>query len=1356
MWAGVILMLSISCSCEAVTHWFVTEKGMINNQIESVYNLRESYNVVTLLRQENLTKESDAIEMELIRQKKHIEDTEDKDHDLEKRFLLTDPDCVISEKPIEEFDLYTSTVLTLENKGIRPQDYILIKGKVKKFKKPNCTKIVDLPFSMYTYEHLQGMQTRSNVSGQPEKGLYSTLPDNDPLNKKLDKIGHYINKALTKNASSWVLYDMATFYWRIKGDALMAIECARRSLHFSSRKKKDIALLNLANVLHRGRHSADAVILTHAALGISKDVNGLYFTLANVYGALGELNSSLLFYEQTLQKQPDFEAAKKRIHAIYCQRKLEAALEAQHDSLQRTLSELREYQKLNDHFESIQEKIQAAQLTSEEQYEKNMNYHRHKLQHETHKCELREEKDNQYFVCKRNNMGAQTEMFGNPLFLKENEINATALNTVIPHCIYTDNEAVLCFNYTKYEKQFKKPPRIIAIAHQPTTEEEKQMYERLSKFQKMRRSKNNTSINGAKPNKDQEKLIPKSRGDASPPVEKSSSRSNTASGDASPPVEKSSSRSSAASGDASPPVERSSSRSSAASSRSVETKSSATTSADSLSLKQSELEEERLRILAKQEESDRILNDPGRYYSTSDDFLIVNNKRLTVMKRDDSAKFHAAHLAEQTDRHEKSVPKGWQHTDDGPCIQDEWTKDECKVYTTLPDWTTYSISHVHPEKKGIRMVELFNENLGIERDEVVAFPYYHPTCVQESKLDQGDTVMDYVECITQRGSMHNYNGQKSLIKEFLKYGLSRWITMEEMAERVRKAWHVTKSEDDHWMIYNHAGLFWRINGNFHQAIECFRRAVHYVPVESGDVPLVNVANLMLSIGKYNDANQLLRMALVVNKTEPLTYFLLGNVLAANGNWTLAAEQYRQALKIDENYEPAKLAFRHIYCYVSYFCKDCERIVPRWRKTLGRRKRSKCDILLSGRKEKSISDEDSIQSCNYAENSAIPSSCYADDPEVNIKGDGQRVKVCPCPDGVLKQTCCKSEIVQTSSLSSDNMVNSASHKNSSPYTQQHNDGKTNADRPDELLKTSHYIGVNTDGTEGMSVGLNVKNDDHTEIVKDKNGVPASVYGPKIPAPSFITDEFIKLIGQTQEPWPSLQECSSFKKSNLKAFTSTLLSIHAKEINIQEYIDFKATDPQGRFLLPNCRTDLTASLLTLDHLEGIARRAELKSSSERGLKEVLQNLGDAPMTKEQMGTKIAIALSKNRNNWIAANVASLYWRVVGNAKKAVDCSRIALFNSPPEHKDLALINLMNILHRAGYAQDAIIIGGIALESSPQLAVNYFTLANIHSSLDQFAEAIKYYEKTLQQQSDFKPAIDRLKTIKCAIINHQAGST
>lgn len=38
-----------------------------------------------------------------------------------------------------------------------------------------------------------------------------------------------------QNSSSWVLYNMASFYWRMKNDPQKAVDCVVRALHFSPR-----------------------------------------------------------------------------------------------------------------------------------------------------------------------------------------------------------------------------------------------------------------------------------------------------------------------------------------------------------------------------------------------------------------------------------------------------------------------------------------------------------------------------------------------------------------------------------------------------------------------------------------------------------------------------------------------------------------------------------------------------------------------------------------------------------------------------------------------------------------------------------------------------------------------------------------------------------------------------------------------------------------------------------------------------------------------------------------------------------------------------------------------------------------
>ena len=47
--------------------------------------------------------------------------------------------------------------------------------------------------------------------------------------------------------------------------------------------EKDVALISLANVLHRARLSHEAAVVVHAALDVSRELNVNHFTLGNIY-----------------------------------------------------------------------------------------------------------------------------------------------------------------------------------------------------------------------------------------------------------------------------------------------------------------------------------------------------------------------------------------------------------------------------------------------------------------------------------------------------------------------------------------------------------------------------------------------------------------------------------------------------------------------------------------------------------------------------------------------------------------------------------------------------------------------------------------------------------------------------------------------------------------------------------------------------------------------------------------------------------------------------------------------------------------------------------------------------------------
>ncbi|XP_051885401.1 tetratricopeptide repeat protein 17 isoform X2 [Pristis pectinata] len=368
------VLLSALRTSLATTHWIVTEDGKIQQQVDSPLNLKHPHDLVVFMRQEATVDYLKELEKHLVAQKIHIEENEDRDTGLEQRHYKEDSDCIKAKVPLGDLDLYDGTYISLESKDISPEEYIDAKTpSPPDLETPDCTKVMELPFSIHAFQHLRGIQERINLTApvlSKEDPIFISLSRR--LGRSIEEIGHRINAALLKNTSSWVLYNLASFYWRMKNEPYHVVECVIRALHFSPRQHKDIALMNLANVLHRAHFSADAAILVHAALDVSTDFLTSHYTLGNIYAMLGEYNHSVLCYDQALLIRPGFEHAMKRKHAVLCQQKLEQKLEAQHRSLQRTLNELKEYQRQHDNYLRQQELLEKHKVMQDEQLLRNI------------------------------------------------------------------------------------------------------------------------------------------------------------------------------------------------------------------------------------------------------------------------------------------------------------------------------------------------------------------------------------------------------------------------------------------------------------------------------------------------------------------------------------------------------------------------------------------------------------------------------------------------------------------------------------------------------------------------------------------------------------------------------------------------------------------------------------------------------------------------------------------------------------------------------------------------------------------------------------------------------------------------
>ncbi|KFV85380.1 Tetratricopeptide repeat protein 17, partial [Struthio camelus australis] len=1084
-------------------------------QVDSPMNLRNPHDLVILMRQETTVNYLRELEKQLVAQKIHIEENEDRDTGLEQRHNKEDPDCIKAKVPLGDLDLYDGTYITLESKDIRPEDYIDTKSPVPPdLQQPDCTKVLDLPYSIHAFQHLRGVQERVNLSAP-------LLPKEDPiftylsrrLGRSIEEIGHRIYDGLMKNSSSWVLYNMASFYWRIKNEPYQVVECAMRALHFSSRQNKDIALVNLANILHRAHFSADAAIVVHAALEYS-DFFTSYYTLGNIYAMLGEYNHSVLCYDHALQAKPGFEQAVKRKHAVLCQQKLEQKLEAQHRSLQRTLNELKEYQKQHDHYLRQQDVLDKYKLIQEEQILRN-------IIHETQMA--KEAQLGNHQICR---LGNQQHSL---------------------HCPWD----------------------------QPVRYHRGDVFENVEYVQF------------------------------------------------------------------------------------------------------------------------------GEDSSTSS--MTSVNLDLHANQSDHSQSLQSSPVA-------RSVFSVWSVEANRDKQHILWPKrSECmKSFPKIPDPEELPTYFLPPENKGFRQVRSI---LSISGEAVVHGETQPPDCSSITDARNNESLYLLVKELDSNLDL-KFKMPDDQARQILHSRINnQTVTQEKIGTFLSRA--IRKPEDPLWLVLNEAGLYWRAVGNSTFAIACLKKAFNLAPHEYQDIPLVNLANLLIHYGLHLDASRLLLKALAINASEPLTFLSLGNAYLALNNVSGALQAFRHAMDLTTKCLECESNLKLIRCLQFYpflynitssVCSDT--VVAESNGSEG----------AEGLEDNQMSEE-MLALVDEFENS-WPQEAF--EGALEVKGrrmdlQGIRVLKKGSPDG-LASSCfgdCGDDDDEAE------WITFQVKRLKKPKA--------------ESLDLQEPVGRNGEGT-------NEENENFYQAALE-------ISGPKIPSPGPIGKRHdYRSLG-----WPSPDECLKLRRVELTTVASTWLAVSAKNIDITEHIDF-ATQLQEPAMEPLCNPNLPASMHTLDHLQGVSSRASLHYTGESQLKEVLQNLGKdqySPQSLEQVGTRIAKALEKNQTSWVLSSMAALYWRVKGQGKKAIDCLRQALHYAPHHMKDVPLISLANIFHNAKLWNDAIIVATMAVEIAPHFVVNHFTLANVYVAMEEFEKAMKWYESTLKLQPEFAPAKNRIRTIQCHLL-------
>lgn len=152
----------------------------------------------------------------------------------------------------------------------------------------------DVPFSMALFEHLEsmGVMRRKRLTMSPEIKLHA-----DEFGILKESFVRMLALGLKQEPLSWKYALLSSYFWRAKGNARRAVECARRAIYLAPRKYLDIPFLSLGTILQRSNRSRDALVLMQAAVDHANDVIENHIGLGNALFYTSDFHGAMKHYE---------------------------------------------------------------------------------------------------------------------------------------------------------------------------------------------------------------------------------------------------------------------------------------------------------------------------------------------------------------------------------------------------------------------------------------------------------------------------------------------------------------------------------------------------------------------------------------------------------------------------------------------------------------------------------------------------------------------------------------------------------------------------------------------------------------------------------------------------------------------------------------------------------------------------------------------------------------------------------------------------------------------------------------------------------------------------------------------------
>ncbi|KAH8264709.1 hypothetical protein KR044_001822 [Drosophila immigrans] len=299
-----------ACCCVHVliassNHWVLKDDHIVQ-KLDSPFFMREPHNLIAFLEQIRYNDYVERSYVELLRKREQIAE-----HlRFSMRFgedLAEQAKCAMDFYLLEKSMSYLKITPEQFRRIQLPEHRLLRQATPLKPLPPNeaidlepiCSDYYELSVGPATYDHLESFRPEVLATAYVDREHeYNIGSANAELMRRFALDG------LQRQPDSWKFHTLSSYYWRIRGNALQALPCARLATMLAPPEHKDIPLLSLGTILFRMGRLTDADLILSSAVEHAPQVAENHVVLASALALKHDFNRSQQHFDEAERLDP--------------------------------------------------------------------------------------------------------------------------------------------------------------------------------------------------------------------------------------------------------------------------------------------------------------------------------------------------------------------------------------------------------------------------------------------------------------------------------------------------------------------------------------------------------------------------------------------------------------------------------------------------------------------------------------------------------------------------------------------------------------------------------------------------------------------------------------------------------------------------------------------------------------------------------------------------------------------------------------------------------------------------------------------------------------------------------------------